>query len=205
MTAKATAASRYHHGDLRNALLREATRMLEEDGAQRLSLRAVARSLGVSHAAPAHHFDGRDALLCEIAADGFEALADALEAALDAPGDALENTGVAYVDVALAHPQRFRLMFANSFLAREDCPPRLEEQSGRAYRALLRIAHGDAAAQIDPKGDEMGVPEFTTWSLVHGAATLYLDGALGQVQDEVTFRRLVVGMLRSVGVGDRRR
>ena len=61
----------YHHGDLRQALLAEATAMLEESGADGLSLRALARRVGVSHAAPGHHFADRNALLAELAADGF--------------------------------------------------------------------------------------------------------------------------------------
>ena len=194
------AKAAYHHGDLRNALIEEAGRMIEEDGISGLTLRGLARRLGVSHAAPGHHFADRSELLCEVAADGFAALSDGLEAALDSDDDLAGAAGLAYVDVALSAPQRFKLMFASRFLRGEHVPERLMQESDRAYMALLRIARGDEAKELDPDSYRMGVPEFVTWSMVHGAATLYLDGALGQVGDEDEFRRLVVGMLRQVRV-----
>lgn len=190
------AKAAYHHGDLRNALLEEAGRMIEEDGIAGLSLRGLARRLGVSHAAPGHHFNDRDALLGEIAADGFAALADGLEKALEDEDDLSVAAGLAYVDVALAAPQRFKLMFASRFLREDDIPERLVEESARAFQALLRLARGDEAEALEPESYRMGVEEFRDWSLVHGAATLFLDGALGAVGDEEEFRALVVGMLQ---------
>ncbi|MEM1245669.1 MAG: WHG domain-containing protein [Acidobacteriota bacterium] len=192
------AKAAYHHGDLRNALIEEAGRMIEEDGVNGLSLRGLARRLGVSHAAPGHHFADREALLCEIAAEGFAALSEGLEKALDAEDEFSVAAGMAYVDVALAAPQRFKLMFASRFLRGDSVPERLLEESDRAYQALLRIARGDEAETLEAETYRMGVREFRTWSMVHGAATLYLDGALGQVGDEEEFRRLVIGMLERV-------
>ena len=190
--------STYHHGDLRNALVKEATTLLEEEGVEGVTLRGLARRLGVSHAAPGHHFDDREALLCEVAADGFVALWQGLEKALEEDDDVQLAAGTAYVDVALAHPERFKLMFASGFLGLDDCPPRLRDESSRAYLALLHVARGEVTDELDPETYRMEVPEFTTWALVHGATTLYLDGALGQVGGEEEFRELVVGMLKSV-------
>ena len=139
--ASATKTRSYHHGDLRNALVREASQLVEQEGAAKLSLRGLARRLGVSPAAPAHHFAGRDELLMEIAAEGFADLADALEQALE--GDDVEvQAGLAYLEVALGHPERFRLMFGSRPRAEVESPERLRLESRRAYSALLRVARG---------------------------------------------------------------
>jgi len=189
--------TRYHHGDLRQALLDEGSKMLEEVGIDGISLRGLARRLGVSHAAPAHHFRDRDTLLAELAADGFVTLHQALEAAMTDGHKPWVAAGQAYVDVALLKPETFKLMFGG--LSREDCPPRLTEESTRAYLALLEIS----GVEVDPEIDvntavesgayQLGVAELRTWALVHGAATLYLDQSLGV--DEHRFRQLVAEML----------
>ena len=195
--ASATKTRSYHHGDLRNALVREASQLVEQEGAAKLSLRGLARRLGVSHAAPAHHFAGRDELLMEIAAEGFADLADALEQALE--GDDVEvQAGLAYLEVALGHPERFRLMFGSRTRAEVEPPERLRLESRRAYSALLRVARGRGAADRAPDEPEepMQAAELSTWSLIHGATTLYLDGALPAVDSESAFRALVTEMLK---------
>src|SRR5471032_759222 len=104
----------YHHGDLRASLLAAAAAWLDERGAESLTLRELARAAGVSHAAPYHHFAGRDELLAGVAEHAFDRLGDALaRAAAQAanPGQALLDIGEAYVREAVAHPAQFRLMF----------------------------------------------------------------------------------------------
>src|SRR5712691_4818265 len=99
----------YHHGNLRPALVAEAVRVLAEGDAASLSLRELARRLGVSHAAPYRHFADKDALLAAIAQQGFELLAAEVEAAAaqhpDEPARQLADTGWAYVRFALRQPQ----------------------------------------------------------------------------------------------------
>src|SRR5688500_9033811 len=97
--------STYHHGDLRQAVLGTAGEMMEKEGLAALSMREVARRAGVSHNAPYRHFPDRDSLLRALAAEGFERLGDALQSR------PRREMGEAYVDFALAHPERFRLMF----------------------------------------------------------------------------------------------
>ena len=203
-TAKTATNKPYHHGDLRQALLDEGARMLEELGADGVSLRGLARRLGVSHAAPGHHFSDRDTLLAELAADGFIRLHQKIDAALDKA--ALDSAGLnpkqaageAYIDVAMSNPQTFKLMFSG--LAGDDCPPRLGEESTRAYLSLLRSAGVDVSGYADYAGNgapddyEMGVAEFETWALIHGAATLFIDDSLNV--DETKFRQLVSAMLK---------
>src|SRR3954469_7363368 len=109
-------AEPYHHGDLRAALVKAGAELVARRGDAALSLRAVARKVGVSHAAPYHHFDGKESLLDAIAASGFEKLDAALEGALRPlegrpPLERFHALGPAYARFAVAEPSLFRLMF----------------------------------------------------------------------------------------------
>ncbi len=193
----------YHHGDLRNALVHEASVILEQHGVDAVTLRGLARALGVSHAAPGYHFADREELLSEVAADGFVELWQELEAAIEASAgqEAVRvqvSSGMAYVGVALRRPQRFKLMFSSGLLGRDDCPERLRTESSRAYAALMRIAHGRSGLDIDPATYRIDQPELGTWALVHGLATLSIDGALGPIEptDMLTLVRSVLEATR---------
>ncbi|HEY6634902.1 MAG TPA: TetR/AcrR family transcriptional regulator [Acidimicrobiia bacterium] len=185
----------YHHGNLRQALVDAAADVLESQGADAVTFRGLARALGVSHAAPGHHFTDRAELLAELAADGYRGLADAMAAAMDtaAPEDWLRLTGVAYVRFAVANPERYRMMFA-SRLVGEDCPERLRIESTRAYLLLLRAAHR-RDPDVDPSSYRVQIEELAAWSLVHGAVMLWLDGQLGAAVDRDGFLTLAESML----------
>ena len=162
----------YHHGDLRASLLLAAARWLDEQGAETLTLRELARAAGVSHAAPYHHFAGRDELLAGVAELAFDRLADALAAAAAGatdPASALQDIGESYVRAALAHPAQFRLMFG-PMLARKAEHPGLQRAAERAFLVLL----GAATAYAPVRGLELAL---AGWSLSHGAANLAIDGA----------------------------
>ena len=163
----------YHHGDLRASLLAAAARWLDEQGAESLTLRELARAAGVSHAAPYHHFAGRDELLAGVAEHAFDRLGDALAAAATAPdaARALLDIGESYVREALAHPAQFRLMFG-PMLARKAEHPGLRRAAERAFTVLL-----EASTRFAPeRGLELAL---AGWSLSHGAANLAIDGAFG--------------------------
>jgi AcrR family transcriptional regulator len=180
----------YHHGDLRRALLDEASAVLEGSGVGALSMRDLARRLGVSHAAPGHHFEGRSGLLEELAADGYRLLADDLEAAMTGEPETWTNkTGRAYVRFALSHPQRYRLMFTTG-ITQGECSERLANESSRAYMALLQSVYGDLSG-IDPADYRLGPGELRSWSLVHGAVMLWIDGQLEEATTEARFLELV--------------
>jgi AcrR family transcriptional regulator len=185
-----TTTSSYHHGDLRAALLREAGSLLESSGAEAISLRGLARTLDVSHAAPGHHFPTRTALLAELAADGYAKLAEDLADAMATTGPDrwLTATGRAYVRFALANPERYRLMFT-SRLTQGECPDRLQERASGAYRLLLQAVQRREPT-VDPVGYRMAAAELRAWSLVHGAVMLWLDGQLGGM-DEAEFVALI--------------
>src|SRR5665213_3920305 len=97
----------YHHGDLRKALRDAALAILEEDGLAELSLRAVARRAGVSHAAPYRHFPNHEALLVELSIEGFDELREAIGEAAKAPGpesDKIATIGAAYMRFVAQRP-----------------------------------------------------------------------------------------------------
>jgi AcrR family transcriptional regulator len=101
----------YHHGDLRRALVEAARQLVETEGPQAMSLRAVARQAGVSPAAPYHHFKDKGELLDAVAKEGWAMLSTALMAATEqTPGDALGPT-LAYVNFARSHPALYRIMY----------------------------------------------------------------------------------------------
>jgi AcrR family transcriptional regulator len=163
----------YHHGDLRAALLRTAVEAIGQAGPAAMSLREVARRAGVSHAAAAYHFGDKAGLLTAIAAQGYRMLAEELQGARDAGRGFLE-VGVAYVRFAVSHRAHFEVMYRPELYRPDDA----EVRQARAVAAMLlygtdqpdagRLAAGAAA-----------------WSLVHGLATLWLNGNLpGQLGDD---------------------
>src|SRR5213075_1047621 len=124
--------STYHHGDLPAALLRAAGRTLEKRGIGALSLRETARRAGVSHNAPYRHFPDREALLAALAAQGFAMLGSEQKSSAATGG--LRAMGEAYVRFALAHPQRFRLMFGGQMRFAKH--PALREVAARTFEGL---------------------------------------------------------------------
>lgn len=163
---------RYHHGSLRPVLLGAALAAISDVGPTALSMRDVARRAGVSHAASGHHFGDKAGLLTALAAQGYQLLADELTAAWAESGQFLE-VGVAYVRFAVAHPAHFAVMFRPELQHVED--PELQKSKARADAALYggvgRLPSSQAGA--DPL-----VAGVAAWSIVHGFAALWLDGAL---------------------------
>ncbi|GAA1708069.1 TetR/AcrR family transcriptional regulator [Fodinicola feengrottensis] len=163
----------YHHGDLRDALIRATDEILAERGVEGFTLREAARRAKVSPAAPAHHFGDAAGLLTEVAIRGCETLRAALRASTGAdPTERLHAQALAYVRFALDHPGRFQLMFRRSMLKSDD--PRL--------RAALAAAHDELRYAMSAylgggQLDETGRLAVTAaWSLCHGFAQLALDG-----------------------------
>jgi len=177
--------STYHHGALRPALLEAAGKILETDGAGALSLREAARRAGVSHNAPYRHFPDRDSLLAALAAEGFALLKH--EVHLRPEGD----MGMAYVEFALRHPQRFRLMFGG-LLPLDDYPELRAQAQGS--QASLQRAFADL-------GEDSRFAAAAAWSLVHGLAHLLLDGHFAEAQRAsggvAAFARKVLGSVRA--------
>lgn len=170
---RAKPAGRYHHGELREALLDAAEAQLARRGAQALSLRDVARGAGVSHAAPYHHFAGLPELLAALAERSFRQLGAAMQAGVDAhpadPRGQLLAIAAAYVEFARRRPARFRLMFGPVLASRAQHPG-LDREAETAFRVLL-----DAATRFDTAAGPLLA--LTGWSLAHGVSHLSLDAA----------------------------
>jgi AcrR family transcriptional regulator len=167
-----TAPRPYHHGDLRQAVLAAAVAAITESGPAALSLRDLARRAGVSHAAPAHHFGDKAGLLTALAAQGYDLLADALSAAQQRTGEFLE-VGVAYVRFAVEHRAHFEVMYRPDLYHADD--PAVLAAEARTSEALYGGVDALPDARTGPDAMLAGV---AAWSLVHGFATLWLNGAL---------------------------
>jgi len=165
----------YHHGDLRDALVRAARTILETQGLAALSLRGVARGAGVSPAAPYHHFSDKQALLDAVAAQGFDALTSAMDkrmAKKTDPNARLDASGVGYVTFALENPALFQLMFGTGE-QQSSADARLREARDRAYGVLQA-----AVAATSPDGKANPYVCLRLWALVHGIAKLILEGCI---------------------------
>jgi AcrR family transcriptional regulator len=166
----------YHHGNLRSALLEQAERTVRERGVQELSLRELARDVGVSHAAPRRHFADRQALLDALAETGFERLGAELRGAFDAAGDHFEArlraTAAAYVRFATRDAALLELMFAGKH--REESGA-LHVAADRAFAILLElIEQGQAQGALQPgEPERVGLVLFAT---VQGIAALVTAG-----------------------------
>ncbi len=171
-------ATPYHHGALREALVQATESLLAERGAEGFSLREAARRAGVSPAAPAYHFGDAAGLLTAVASSGFEALTQALESGDARGGDdplaALRGQGLAYVQFALSHPGRFRLMFRQGKL-HDDAT--LLQHANAAHEVLARgVCRGFGLASIEQMGERHWNAVVALWSLVHGYAHLAIAG-----------------------------
>jgi AcrR family transcriptional regulator len=181
----------YHHGALRDALLKAAERVLERDGLAGLTLRAVAREAGVSHAAPAHHFGDLTGLVSELAAIGFRQFNATMAGAWTPDMPLLARAmarAKAYVAYAKAHPGMYGLMFRT-------------ERLDYSRPALCAAAQASFAGLADAVGAfrhehiaqealtlEQGAAIARAWSTVHGFTMLLLDGRLADIM-----RRLPAG------------
>lgn len=159
----------HHHGNLREALVKAGSELLDEGGQAALTLRKCAARAGVSHAAPAHYFDGLNGLLTAIAARGFEVFTRTMIEEAEA-GDAAARARLlaicnGYLRFARDHEALFTLMFSSPLLNFDD--PELERHSSAAYRVLR-----EGCAPFANRSAAPAATEIMIWSLVHGFAAL---------------------------------
>ena len=191
---RVTATARpYHHGNLRPALLAAAERALA--GGRELSLRELAREIGVSHAAPRRHFADKQALLDALALDGFErlgrAMADAFARAEPTFADRLAALANTYVRFAIEHGALLDLMYAGKHRPGAEA---LREAADRAFAGPLAfVAEGQAAGEV-VAGDceQLGL---VAWSAFHGLAAMANGGLLGDRPLEPLVRETVERLL----------
>ena len=192
--------NRYHHGDLPRALLDAALRIVETQGKEALTLRAVARLAGVSQAAPYRHFANKEALLAGVAEEGFRSLMSAMHESVRACGDIplarLRAVGIGYVTFATSHPSHFRVMFGRDMADRSAFPTLRQVASDTLAMVVDAIADCQRAGLVrseEPAADLA----LTAWSSVHGLSALLLDGVLDRpVADvaEMVTRDLFLGL-----------
>ena len=171
MSTSKSAARKYHHGGLRAELVAQGLRLVEESGADAVSLREVARAAGVSATAVYRHFPDKRALMTALAVEGTARLTAAQDAAAAEQTDrkaAFDATGRAYVRFALANPGLFRLIFTYPGIALAD--PTRDATVGTLHANALELAGGDA--------ERARVVAVRAWAIVHGLAMLMLDGRL---------------------------
>lgn len=158
--------------DLKEACILAARQVIAEHGIEQLSLREVARALGVSHQAPYRHYPSRDHLLAEVMRRCFESFARALDARAhgDDPAADLESLGRQYLGYAAANPLEYRLMFGTPWPEPAEHPDLVRDAvyAFDVLRGVLRRMYGDAAAvraQVD-------LHAMFIWSTMHGFASI---------------------------------
>ena len=169
MTGEAPTERAYHHGNLRNELLDTAETQLTETGIEELSLRALARRIGVSQTAPYRHFRDKNELLAALATRGYRQLLSELEAAAEAAGDdpraRMRAFAGSYVNYAIGHPELFKLMFG----------PTLQPQASRDTYELVRSIMRDGIERGLFRVEDDHYLANAGWSGIHGLATLKVD------------------------------
>jgi AcrR family transcriptional regulator len=166
-------SGKYHHGELRRALLDATLAIVASEGTTELSLRAVARRVGVSPQASYNHFRDRAALLCAAAEEGLRELARGLREARDGArgaGMRLEATGMAYVAFASSHAAQFRLLSAPD-LAAHRTDPGLSAAYEEAFGVVLGAIEDCQREGVVRMGEARGLA-LAAWAIVHGLAWL---------------------------------
>jgi len=195
---------KYHHGDLREALLAASEDVLRERGLQGFTLRECARRAGVSHAAPKHHFGDVRGVLTAIAARGFRRLTRRLRARMRAAGADLDAqflaTSEAYVGFAEAYPEHFRIMFRSDLVDMKSAP--LIDAALETFTELtnvIRRQRGEPEVDSAALDSEISAApllhdSLIGWCHVHGLAHLKLEGQLAMVP-----RSLLEQAMRATG------
>jgi AcrR family transcriptional regulator len=191
-------SERYHHGDLKNALIEAAIDILAEEGVQGLSLRKVAARAGVSHAAPYAHFTDKQALIAAVSTEGYRRLAGQLQSAIELyPNDPLRQLiegGWAYIEFALDDPAHFKITLSGVVEKEQDYPA-LVKATESAFVLLEQIVGTCQQADIlRPSAEDLMA--VSVWSVIHGLVTLALDAQISHlVLEKYSMRQLLLHAL----------
>ncbi|MBT8349626.1 MAG: TetR/AcrR family transcriptional regulator [Deltaproteobacteria bacterium] len=176
----------YHHGDLRKTLLKTTAQMIISEGLEKVSIREVAKRCGVSRTAPYRHFKNKNDLMCAVAEDGFKQLKERYDqvARIDVtnPLDRLKNIAIAYVTFAIENPGYYKLMFGNEVI-NQDRPTQLLEAAATAYHVLILTIENCKLEKKIPHEATDSLAN-AAWAMVHGLATLIIDGQIQVVESE---------------------
>lgn len=182
MSWKRRAEGAYHHGNLREALIQAARELIKEKGPGGFTFADAARSAGVSPAAPYRHFRDREALLADVAREGFQRfeamLATGWNGGKPDAMTAFNNVGKAYLAFARAEPAYYAAMFESGLPP--DLSPDLRASSDRAF-AVLRVAADGVVTLLPPgKRPPALMMSLHIWSMAHGIASLFGRGDSGR-------------------------
>jgi AcrR family transcriptional regulator len=164
--------AKYHHGNLRNTLIKVATELLAEEGTHALSLRKMAQRAGVSHNAPYMHFADKEAVLAEIAEEGFRLLAIEIESAIATADTStygqLIAASNAYIRFALDRPNHLQVMFRPYEVEKY---PSLLAASQAALNCLFELVKSGQENNTLIAGDTHQMTK-SIWAMVHGVAVI---------------------------------
>lgn len=204
----------YHHGNLQQALIDAAVALIQQGGQESLSLRAVARKIGVSTAAPYRHFSSKEALLAVVAEQGYRMLSQSIREATAASGAdplaILREGGVGYVRFATTYPAHYSVMFSPG-LVRKSHYPELAEAAAESLGLLISHIRGAQAAGLIDARDPRELA-LAAWAGVHGLSTLIssaqvraLGGAAASVDEQTRFvaDALLMGLVHRPADRDR--
>jgi AcrR family transcriptional regulator len=169
--------SSYHHGNLRLALLNAAIAQIKEVGVEKLSLRGIARTVGVSQTAPYRHFRDKNELLAEIATQAFLDLYTTTSKDIRDDKSASDNikvTGSTYLAFAIDNPEKYKLMFGPSIQCRSDYP-KMVSAGDTLFDVLIGQVERGITEGIFLEGCPMVLAN-TLWTHAHGLASLTIDG-----------------------------
>lgn len=187
--------------ELRATILAASVALIEEEGLAKLSMREVARRAGVTHQAPYHYFADREAILGEIAEQGFRMLTERVERAVELTAGApvperIGTMGRAYVEFACAHPAHFRIMFRPELVNLDNCPG-AKAEGATAFATVTRVIHEAVEAGLPPLPSEAALVA-TLWSTVHGLACLILDGPLAKKMPDAKSEDQIEGVVAAM-------
>ena len=172
----------YHHGNLRHELMHAAIDAIRQQGVEKLSLRALARAVGVSQTAPYRHFTDKNELLAEVASLALKELADVISSAIK-PGDSaaqnIQHASETYLRYAFDNPEKYRLMFGPTIALRKNYPPLIA--AGQSAFIVLQgfIELGQANGEIIQA--PAALLANSCWACIHGFALAHMDGLLARL------------------------
>lgn len=192
-------------GDLRSKILAASVALIEDEGLARLSMREVARRAGVSHQAPYHYFANREAILGEIAEQGFNVLNESIESAVDdrhvSNSRAVERVvamGRAYFEFARKYPAHFRVMFRPELVDLNNCPGARAEGI-KVFQTLKRVVHEAVCGGLPAKPSESALLTLI-WSVGHGLSCLLLEGSLVENQPDTRLETHIDEVINACGL-----
>ena len=191
----------YHHGDLKNALIKAGVEILASEGLGALSLRKVAKQAGVSHAAPYAHFADKQALIAAISTEGFKQLYIQIEAVRSAhqnsPSKLLIETAWAYIQFAMKEPDRFKIMFSSVLEKEKEYPDFVEISQQNFLQLVTMVEICQQAGVLKPGPADLTA--VSVWAAVHGLTMLLLEGQISHiVLDQFNLREILLYTLNQI-------